>query len=52
MDLWTQWGKERVGHIKRVALKYMHCLVQNRYSRKALHNTGSSARCCVTTQRG
>ena len=23
-DLWTQWGKEMVGQIERVALKYMH----------------------------
>ena len=24
MDLWTQWGKENVGWIERVALKYIY----------------------------
>ena len=24
MDLWTQWGKMRVGRIERVALRCMH----------------------------
>ena len=27
MGLWTQWGKERVGRIERVALMRMHCHV-------------------------
>lgn len=40
-----------MGRIKRVALKCMHFLVQNRYSGKVLYNTGSSARCCVTHRR-
>ena len=26
MDLWTQKGKERVGQVGRVALKYIHCV--------------------------
>ena len=24
MDWWTEWGKERVGRIEQVALRYIH----------------------------
>ena len=29
-DLWTQWGKERVGRIEKVALTYIYYCVYNR----------------------
>ena len=30
IDLWTQRGEVKVGQIVRVALKYIHCHVQNK----------------------
>lgn len=29
-DLWTQWGKKKVGWFERVALKCMHYRMQNK----------------------
>ena len=51
-DVWTQQGKERVGHIERVALKHIHSYVKQIASGTLLCNMGSLNCCSVTTQRG
>ena len=48
--MWTQWGKERVERIERVALRYILC-IKYIADGKQLGSTGSSARCSVVTQR-
>ena len=45
----TQWGKERVGQIEKVALKYIHYHVKQIASGKLLYNTGKLMLCSVTT---
>ena len=40
--LWTQGGKERVGQIKRVALKHTLPHVKQIANEKLMDNTGSS----------
>ena len=45
MDLWTQWGKRRVGQIGRVGLIDALPHITWRASRKLLRSTGSSAWC-------
>ena len=51
-DLWAQWGKERVGWIKRISLKYYILPCVKIDSGKFSYNAGSLVWCFVMTWRG